>query len=67
VARPKGKKLHFVEPTLVEGRHLRNGLGYLKGAMFSGMVEVEVANEISGVIANLGPVESLIVDLRGNT
>ena len=28
VARPKGKKLHFVEPTLVEARHLENGLGY---------------------------------------
>jgi carboxyl-terminal processing protease len=27
-ARPKGKKLHFVEPTLVEARHLENGLGY---------------------------------------
>jgi membrane-associated protease RseP (regulator of RpoE activity) len=27
-ARPKEKKLHFVEPTLVEARHLENGLGY---------------------------------------
>ena len=26
VARPKGKKLHFVEPTLVEGRQLGDGL-----------------------------------------
>jgi len=67
VARPKGKKLHFVEPTLVETRELGKGIGYLKVAMFPGMVGVEVANEISSAIAKLGAVESLIIDLRGNT
>jgi len=67
VARPKGKKLHFVEPTLVETRELGKGIGYLKVAMFPGMVGVEVANEISSAIAKWGAVESLIIDLRGNT
>jgi carboxyl-terminal processing protease len=67
VARPKGKKLHFVEPTLVEGRQLPDGIGYLKIAMFPGMVGVEVANEISSAAARLGEVERLIIDLRGNT
>jgi C-terminal processing protease CtpA/Prc len=67
VARPKGKKLHFVEPKLVEARHLENGLGYLKVAMFPGMVGVEVANEISRAIEGLGKIDSLIIDLRGNT
>jgi carboxyl-terminal processing protease len=67
VARPKGKKLHFVEPTLVEARHLGNGLGYLKVAMFPGMVGVEVANEISRAVERLGKIDSLIIDLRGNT
>jgi C-terminal processing protease CtpA/Prc len=67
VARPKGKKLHFVEPKLVEARHLENGLGYLKVAMFPGMVGVEVANEISRAVEGLGKIESLIIDLRGNT
>ena len=43
VARPKGKKLHFVEPKLVEARHLNDGVGYLKIAMFPGLVGVEVA------------------------
>jgi hypothetical protein len=44
VARPKGnKKLHFIEPTLVQARNLGNGMGYLKVAMFPGMVGVEVA------------------------
>lgn len=67
VARPKGKKLHFVEPTLVEARVLKDGIGYLKIAMFPGMVGVEVANEISGAVAKLGAVERLVIDLRGNT
>ncbi len=67
VARPKGKKLHFVEPTLVEARHLENGLGYLKVAMFPGMVGVEVANEITRAVEKLGRIDSLIIDLRGNT
>ena len=67
VARPKGKKLHFVEPTLVEARHLENGLGYLKVAMFPGMVGVEVANEITRAVEKLGRMDSLIIDLRGNT
>jgi carboxyl-terminal processing protease len=67
VARPKGKKLHFVEPTLVEARHLGDGLGYLKVAMFPGMVGVEVANEISRAVEGLGKIDRLIIDLRGNT
>lgn len=67
VARPKGKKLHFIQPTLVKARRLRDGLGYLKVAMFPGMVGVEVANAISSAAENLGAVESLIIDLRGNT
>ncbi len=67
VARPKGKKLHFVEPTLVEARQLGKGIGYLKIAMFPGMVGVKVANEISNAVAKLGAVESLMIDLRGNT
>jgi C-terminal processing protease CtpA/Prc len=67
VARPKGKKLHFVEPTLVEARQLGDGLGYLKIAMFPGMIGVEVANEISSAVERLGSIDSLIIDLRGNT
>ncbi len=67
VARPKGKKLHFIEPTLVEARDLGSGLGCLKVAMFPGMVGVVVANQISNAIARLGKIEALIIDLRGNT
>jgi len=67
VARPKGKKLHFIEPTLVEARRLGDGLGYLKITMFPGMIGVEVANEISRAVEELGRIDSLIIDLRGNT
>ncbi|MGB6130947.1 MAG: S41 family peptidase [Acidobacteriaceae bacterium] len=67
VARPKGKRLHFIEPILVEAKRLGDGLGYLKIAMFPGMVGVVIANQISSAVANLGNVDRLIIDLRGNT
>ena len=67
VAKPKGKKLQFIEPTLVQSRLLRPGMGYLKVAMFPGMIGVDVANAMSGAIHELGEVQSLVIDLRGNT
>lgn len=67
VARPKGKKLHFIEPILVEAKRVGDGLGYLKVAMFPGMVGVVIANQISSAVANLGNIDRLIIDLRGNT
>lgn len=67
VARPKGKKLQFVEPALVEAKRLGQHLGYLKIAMFPGMIGVVVANQISGAVASLGDIDRLIIDLRGNT
>jgi carboxyl-terminal processing protease len=67
VARPKGKKLHFIEPILVEAKRLGDGLGYLKIAMFPGMVGVVIANQVSGAIESLGKIDRLIIDLRGNT
>lgn len=67
VARPKGKKLHFVEPTLVQSKTLGDGIGYLKVAMFPGMVGVDVANDMSNAVDRLEKVDRLIVDLRGNT
>src|SRR5579884_3623401 len=67
VARPKGKKLHFIEPMLVESRRLNDDVGYMKVAMFPGMVGVVVANRISEAVESLGNVRRLIIDLRGNT
>ncbi len=67
VARPKGKKLHFIEPTLVESRRLSPDLGYLKVAMFPGMVGMDVANQISAAADGLEGTKGIILDLRGNT
>jgi carboxyl-terminal processing protease len=67
VARPKGKKLHFIEPTLVQSKKLSDRVGYLKVAMFPGMLGIDVSNAMSSAVAELGNVERLIVDLRGNT
>jgi carboxyl-terminal processing protease len=67
VAKPKGKKLQFVEPTLVQHKVLGEGVGYLKVAMFPGMIGVEVANSMSSAVDALGNISRLIVDLRGNT
>ena len=67
VSKPKGKKLQFIEPTLVQSKKLLERIGYLKVAMFPGMIGVEVANEISAAIESLGEIHGLIIDLRGNT
>ena len=67
VAQPKGKKLHFIEPTLVEAKRLDHDLGYLKVAMFPGTIGVDVANQISAAAAELEGTRGLVLDLRGNT
>jgi len=67
VATPKGKKLQFVEPTLVQSRRLTPEIGYLKVAMFPGMIGVDVANAMSAAVDDLGNIKGLVVDLRGNT
>jgi C-terminal processing protease CtpA/Prc len=46
---------------------LNDDVGYLKVAMFPGLVGVVVANRISEAVDSLGNVRSLIIDLRGNT
>ncbi len=67
VSKPSGKKLHFVEPTLVQSKIVGDGIGYLKVAMFPGMIGVDVANEITKAVVGLGKIRGLIIDLRGNT
>ncbi len=67
VAAPKGKKLQFIEPTLVRARRINSKIGYLKVAMFPGMIGVDVANAMSAAVNGLGHIKGLVVDLRGNT
>ena len=62
------KKLHFVEPTLVQSKIVGDGIGYLKVAMFPGMIGVDVANEIAKAVDRPRQyLSGLIIDLRGNT
>lgn len=67
VAQPKGKKLQFIEPTLVQTRKLTPEIGYLKVAMFPGMIGVDIANAMTAAVQELGNIKGLIIDLRGNT
>lgn len=67
VAKPKGTKLHFIEPTLVQSKKLSDNIGYLRVAMFPGMLGIEVSNAMSAAMRALGNIERLVVDLRGNT
>src|SRR5438270_13865652 len=62
VARPRGKKLHFIEPKLVVAQHLNDGVGYLRIAIFPGLVGVEVANESSRSLEALGEIGSLVIE-----
>ena len=43
-----------MEPTLVQSKKLSDRLGYLKVAMFPGMIGVEVSNAMSDAVAELG-------------
>jgi carboxyl-terminal processing protease len=67
VAIPKGKKLQFIEPTLVQAHRVNAETGYFKVAMFPGMIGVDVANAMSEKVNELGNIKNLVVDLRGNT
>jgi carboxyl-terminal processing protease len=67
VARPKGKNFQFIQPQLVEHQLYGNGVGYLRVAMFPGMIGVDVANEINAAAAHLENAQALVIDLRGNT
>jgi len=63
---PKYPECPYTEPQNVVASVLDNGIGYLKVAMFPGIIGVEFAREIDRAIAKLGECDRLIVDLRGN-
>lgn len=65
--RSRGQLPQVIPSTLVTGKRLRSDVGYIRIAMYPGTIGVEVANEISLAIQNLGAVDRLIIDLRGNT
>jgi C-terminal processing protease CtpA/Prc len=72
VAIPAAKRMRGQLPqvfpaSVVSHKRLAHDTGYIRIAMYPGRIGVEVANDISLAVQNLGHVERLIMDLRGNT
>lgn len=63
----RGQLPQVYPSTVVSHRRIRNDVGYLRIAMYPGQIGVDVANDISLAVESLGPVDRLIIDLRGNT
>ena len=63
----KSKKFPYCEPRLVSYRRLEDGIGWLKVSMFPGQVGIDIAHDIDKAVAELGAIDRLIVDLRGNS
>jgi len=64
---PKSKKHPVTVPDPVHAEQLTDEIGFLKVAMFPGVVGIDVAKDIDRGIASLNGCSRLIVDLRGNT
>jgi len=65
--RMRGQLPQVIPTPLVTSKRLRSDVGYIRVAMYPGSIGVDVANEISFAVRNLGDVTRLILDLRGNT
>jgi carboxyl-terminal processing protease len=65
-ASPKYPDCPYTEPQNVVASILDNRIGYLKVAMFPGIIGVEFAREIDRAIEKLRQCDRLIIDLRGN-
>jgi carboxyl-terminal processing protease len=64
--RPKYSDCPYAEPKNVVSSILPDGIGYLKVAMFPGIIGIDFAHEIDVAVANLANCDRLILDLRGN-
>jgi C-terminal processing protease CtpA/Prc len=64
--RPKYSDCPYAEPRNIVASILENRTGYLKIAMFPGIIGVEFAREVDKAIQSLGECDRLIIDLRGN-
>jgi carboxyl-terminal processing protease len=66
VPHPKSLKPPIVVPRSVSFRQLADGIGFLKIAMFPGIVGIDVAKEMTEAVRSLD-CDRLVIDLRGNT
>ncbi len=64
---PKKSELPYARPKLVMQRRLNHDIGYIRVAMFPGILGMEVARDITSAVEALKGVDRLILDVRGNT
>jgi carboxyl-terminal processing protease len=64
----KRNQLPKVEPNpIVSARRLGESTEYMRIASYPGEIGIDVANDISRALQNLGPIDRLVIDLRGNS
>jgi carboxyl-terminal processing protease len=64
--RPKYSECPYAEPQNVVASVLDNRIGYLKVAMFPGIIGVDFAHEVDRAIQTVRQCDRVILDLRGN-
>lgn len=65
--RLRGQLPQVYPSPIVSYKRIRNDTGYIRIAIYPGSIGIDVANEISLAVKNLGAVDRLILDLRGNS
>lgn len=66
IPNPRTRRQPYAEPRAVSFRKLDGNIGYLKSAIFPGLLGIDVARETDAAFAALSDCDRLIVDLRGN-
>ncbi len=67
VPAPKSRKRPINQPLPVAWSTLPGNIGFMKIAMFTGAIGIDLAHDIDRAVAGLRDCNRLIVDLRGNT
>ncbi len=63
---PRSRKQPYSEPKAVVSSILDDSVGYLKVAIFPGLLGLDVSREIDDAVKELSECDRLILDLRGN-
>ena len=64
----KRNQLPKIEPNpIVSARRVDESTGYMRIASYPGEIGIDVANDISRALHELGQIDSLVIDLRGNS
>lgn len=66
VPSPRSRKQPYCEPRAVSVSKLDGNIGYLKVAIFPGLLGLDVARELDRAVNELSSCDRLIIDLRGH-